>query len=105
MKPLQCYFSAFKYTGEWRDSDLIWDKRIDRELWFDEECGPMLDDACKRNDALGSTDYRNYPAIDDFCAYHRYVYDAIGTTGSFQEWVLSRGYSFQEWVLSWEYSF
>mmetsp|Transcript_3099 Transcript_3099/g.5688 ORF Transcript_3099/g.5688 Transcript_3099/m.5688 type:complete len:2005 (+) Transcript_3099:213-6227(+) len=78
LEPLQCYFDAFNYENVDR-----------REVWFSEKCGPMLEDACQNDHALGFTNDVDFPEIDDFCAYHRCAYDAIGTDSTFQEWASS----------------
>jgi len=78
LEPLQCYFDAFNYENVERG-----------EVWFSEKCGPMLEDACQNYNVVGFTDDVDFSEIDDFCAYHKCAYDAIGTDSTFQEWASS----------------
>ena len=70
--PMQCYQKAFNFTVEY--GGLFGNlnrEEIDRNVWFDQECGILLSDACKeKSNVLGF----DSGAMDDFCAYFECAY-------------------------------
>jgi len=78
LKTLQCYYSAFDYDfdPDLRNELLNLDKMINLrivnpDMWFSEECGQLLSNACNNRNSLGFTDDQ----MDEFCAYHQCAID------------------------------
>jgi hypothetical protein len=73
LTPMQCYQQAFNFSVVFDDvdNDYIEKKEINRDVWFDEECGNVLSTACKnRMDTLGFDDAMG----EAFCAYFECAY-------------------------------
>jgi hypothetical protein len=68
LTPMQCYQQAFNFTMVYDDvdNDYIEKKEINRDVWFNQECGSILSNACKnRMDTLGFDDAMG----ESFCEY------------------------------------
>ena len=89
--PMQCYQKAFNFTVGIFSIDHV--KEINQNVWFGQECGSLLSDACKdKSNVLG---FEN-GAMDDFCAFFECAYpDPNGTFPScecfYRKWHCNHG--------------
>ncbi|KAL7456163.1 hypothetical protein ACHAWC_007673 [Mediolabrus comicus] len=98
LTPMQCYQRAFNFTSTFDfaavyDGYYIEKEEINRDVWFNEEVGSILSNACKnRMDTLGFDDAMG----EAFCAYFECAYpDPEGTYPSceclYHEWDCNHG--------------
>ncbi len=80
----RCFYSAYEDV---KYNYAFLEPVIERDFWLDDQCGPVLADACATRTPLGfSNDAENSEDIDRFCTYHECAYNALQanlTTGEY----------------------